>query len=213
MVDEVILADCFSTDETVPIATASYPGLRVVYTTGHGKGKALVSGFAATSGEIVIAFDADESMNPADIPRLVAAINTGADVAKGSRFLVSGAPASFRRIGNRLITALANWCFGSTYTDVCCGLLAFRRESMPFLGTDPDKRHRGMPLGDGFEIDTLLSVRSHLAGLVVREIPIASRPRYSGTSKLRPIRDGIRIVTSVVIEWIAHRRICRSARL
>src|SRR5258708_3668861 len=53
-VDEVIIVDAHSSDDTVEIARSLWPNVRIVYQTGHGKGAALRSGFAAATGEIIV---------------------------------------------------------------------------------------------------------------------------------------------------------------
>ena len=101
--DEVILVDGHSNDDTVAVARALYPGIRVVPQTGRGKGNALACGFAACTGDIIVMLDADGSADPAEIPLFVAALLDGADFAKGSRFSRGGGSADitrFRGAGN-----------------------------------------------------------------------------------------------------------------
>ena len=76
-VDEVILVDGSSTDETVQVAQDLLPHLRVVQEEGHGKGAALRTGFKAATGDIIIMLDADGSTDPAEIPAFVGALLAG----------------------------------------------------------------------------------------------------------------------------------------
>ena len=65
---EVILVDGRSVDDTVGVARALRPDVRVVSQTGRGKGNALACGFAAATGDIIATVDADGSVDPSDIP-------------------------------------------------------------------------------------------------------------------------------------------------
>src|SRR4051794_20679839 len=71
-VDEVILVDGRSSDDTVAVARRLRPGLRVVTQRGRGKGDALASGFAACTGDIIVMIDADGSTDGREIIRFVA---------------------------------------------------------------------------------------------------------------------------------------------
>ena len=113
---EVILVDGGSKDNTVDVARALYPGIRVVPQTGRGKGNALACGFAACTGDVIVMLDADGSADPAEIPRFVAALLDGADFAKGSRLLPGGGSADitpFRSAGNAMLTGVVNVLFGT----------------------------------------------------------------------------------------------------
>src|SRR5439155_7208795 len=114
--DEVILVDAHSTDGTVEVARRVRPGLRGLQQSGHGKGNALAEGCAAATGDIIVTLDADGSTDPAEIPRFVAALRTGADFVKGSRFAPGGASSDItptRRLGNRALRALVNLTYGT----------------------------------------------------------------------------------------------------
>jgi glycosyltransferase involved in cell wall biosynthesis len=80
---EVILVDGGSVDDTVPVARALRPGVRVMRQSRRGKGNALACGFAACRGDIIVMIDADGSADPAEIPAFVAALRSGADFAAG----------------------------------------------------------------------------------------------------------------------------------
>ena len=67
-VDEVIIVDGHSTDDTVKVARELRPSVRVVLQAGRGKGDALACGFAAARGDIIVMLDADGSTDPAEIP-------------------------------------------------------------------------------------------------------------------------------------------------
>jgi len=204
-VDEVILVDGRSGDGTAEAARHLFPSIQVVDQQGRGKGDALRAGFAAATGDIVVMLDADGSTDPGEIPAFVAALLGGADYAKGSRFLAGGGTADmpfYRKLGNDGFVLVVRLLFGGRYTDLCYGYNAFWRRVLPALALD----------GDGFEIETIMNVRVLRAGLVVAEVPSFEAERIHGTSNLRTIPDGWRVLKALLREGLAHAR-ARGARL
>jgi glycosyltransferase involved in cell wall biosynthesis len=190
---EVIVVDGQSTDDTVAVAQRLRPDVVILTQTGRGKGNALANGFAACTGEIIVALDADGSTDAAEIPRFVAALCSGADFVKGSRFAQGGASSDItvgRSIGNHILGAIVNALFGTKYTDLCYGYNAFWARCLPYIRVDCD----------GFEVETLINVRVAKAGLIVHEVPSYERPRMHGDSNLHAIRDGSRVLRTIVIE-------------
>jgi glycosyltransferase involved in cell wall biosynthesis len=202
-VDEVILVDGSSTDETVAVAVEMRPEIVVVRQAGLGKGGGLACGFAAATGDIIVTIDADGSMDPAEIPALVETMAVrGADYAKGSRLLDGGGSDDLtrtRRLGNWALRSLVNTIYGTQYTDLCYGLNAFWRVHLPVLGFAPGST---VPdgLGSGFEIETCLNIRAARADLTVVEVPSYEKVRLSGVSNLRVIRDGLRVLRTIFHE-------------
>jgi glycosyltransferase involved in cell wall biosynthesis len=192
-VHEIVLVDGHSTDGTVATAQKLCPAVRIVHQQGRGKGDALQSGFAAAKGEIIVMLDADGSSDGGEIPRFVAALTTGADFAKGSRFASGGGSDDitfFRRLGNRGLSSLVNIIFGTRYTDLCYGYNAFWAKHLSKLNLDCD----------GFEIETVMNVRAAKVGLAIQEIPSYEYLRLHGMSNLNAVRDGIRIAKFIVHE-------------
>lgn len=192
-VDEVVLVDGRSTDDTVAVARKLNPRVRVVMQQGRGKGNALRAGFGICKGEIIVTMDADGSTDGAEIPRFVAALMSGADFAKGSRFASGGGSDDLtlsRRLGNRVLILLVNLFFGTRYTDLCYGYNAFWARHLAKLDLDCD----------GFEVETVMNVRAAKAGLSVQEIPSHEHSRLHGESNLRVVRDGLRIAKFIFRE-------------
>jgi glycosyltransferase involved in cell wall biosynthesis len=195
---EVILVDGHSTDDTVAVARAMYPEVRVVQQTARGKGNALRCGFTACRGDIIVMLDADGSTSGAEIPRFVAALRDGADFAKGSRFLRGGGSVDItpiRRLGNWGLTGLVNVLFGTRYTDLCYGYNAFWRRCLADIRLDCD----------GFEVETLINIRIAQARLRIREVPSLEGQRIHGVSNLNTWRDGGRILKTILSERFAWR--------
>jgi glycosyltransferase involved in cell wall biosynthesis len=205
---EVILVDGRSTDGTVSVAKSLRPDIVVVHQTGVGKGNALACGFAVASGDIVVMIDADASMDPGEIPAFVDAVAASPGrYAKGSRLVRSGGSDDLtviRRLGNRMLVSLVNSLFGTRYTDLCYGFIAFWRRDLDLLGfacASPGsvaEAHRNL----GFEVETYLNIRAARAGLRIVEVPSFERKRANGVSNLRVVRDGLRVLRTIVVEWL-----------
>ncbi|MBT2508253.1 glycosyltransferase family 2 protein [Streptomyces sp. ISL-98] len=192
-IHEVILVDGNSTDDTVQVARDLWPGIKVVKQRGKGKGDALISGFAAATGEIIVMVDADGSADGNEIVSYVSALVSGADFAKGSRFANGGGTDDMtpvRKLGNRVLCAVVNAKFGARYTDLCYGYNAFWRHCLDKIDLDCT----------GFEVETLMNIRVVKAGLRVQEIPSHEYVRIHGMSNLSAVRDGLRVLRVILKE-------------
>lgn len=206
-VSEIIVVDGRSTDNTVEVARALRPEVRVVSQTRSGKGNALACGFAVCTGDIIVMLDCDGSTDPAEILRFVAALRTGADFAKGSRFIQGGGSADLtrvRRLGNRLLSVMVKLGFRTWFSDLCYGYNAFWRHCLPVMGLEhevgPQDDPGSMRWGDGFEVETLINVRVAKADLRIIEVPSFERKRVYGESNLRAMHDGWRVLRTIVRE-------------
>ena len=191
--DEIILVDGHSVDDTVAVTRKLCPKARVVAQSGRGKGDALLAGFAAATCDIIVTIDADGSTDGAEIVRFVSALVAGADFAKGSRFSGSGGSddiTGVRRYGNRLLSIIVNRMFGTQFTDLCYGYNAFWARHLDVLEVNCD----------GFEVETLMNIRAAKVGLKIHEIPSHERPRLFGASNLSAVRDGWRILGVILRE-------------
>jgi glycosyltransferase involved in cell wall biosynthesis len=189
-VHEVILVDGLSVDETVAVAKRKLPQIRVVHQTGRGKGNALREGFFNAKGDVIVALDADGSMDPGEMNRFVELIEVGFDYVKGSRMMVGGSSEDLtrlRRFGNWVFRTLTNVITGSRYSDLCYGYFAVRRDAIDRL----DLRT------DGFEIETEINIRAHRTGLRIGEVPSSELVRTHGTSQLSTFKDGLRILATI----------------
>jgi glycosyltransferase involved in cell wall biosynthesis len=190
-VHEVLLVDGRSTDNTVEVALRLNPGIRVVHQEGRGKGDALLTGFAAATGNIIVTLDADGSQDPAEISTFVGALLSGSDYVKGSRFLQGGGTADmgiYRFLGNWVLMMLVRLFFGGRYTDLCYGYNAFWKDVLPQLQLD----------AAGFEIETMMNVNALMTGLKVVEVPSYEDRRIHGKSHLKTIPDGFRVLKTIL---------------
>jgi dolichol-phosphate mannosyltransferase len=162
----------------------------------EGLGPAYGAGFdhALDAGaEIVIEMDADFSHDPADIPRLVAAIDGGADMAIGSRYVEGGSTPDWpllRKAISRGGNLYARVMLGIPVHDATAGFRAMRAAA---LRTLPYRIAEAS--GYGFQVE--MAWRAHEQGLVILEVPISFRDRTQGTSKMGTgiVLEAMRLVT------------------
>jgi glycosyltransferase involved in cell wall biosynthesis len=189
-IDEVILVDGHSKDDTIAVARAVRPDLVVATERGPGKGAAMRTGMDMASGDVIVTIDADGSMDPVELDRYLDAARD-ADLVKGSRFAKDGGTedmSPIRRLGNRVLLALVNLLYGAHLTDLCYGFCAVRRSALGVLALR----------SDGFEIETEMTVRALRAGLRVGEVPSFELPRRYGTSHLSAFFDGWRVLATLL---------------
>ncbi|OBF40859.1 glycosyl transferase [Mycobacterium sp. ACS1612] len=190
-VNEVILVDGNSTDATLITARSYRPDIKVVLQEGLGKGSALRAGFLAATGDIIVMMDADGSMAPQEIRHYLHFLNNGYDFVKGSRFIAGGGSldiTALRRLGNRFLLGVFNQLYGGDLTDLCYGFCAFHRRYLEAMALS----------ATGFEIEAEMVVRAMQAGMRIAEVPSLELPRRAGKSNLHSIRDGTRVLRTVV---------------
>jgi len=193
---DTLVVDGHSLDKTVE--TAKDLGADVFVQNGNGKGAALREAFSHDlNGGAVVIMDADGSMNPKEIPQLIEALDSGFDVAKGSRFLHYGRTHDmtlFRRIGNEVFLLLVNRFWSANYTDLCYGFGAFTKDAIKKLG--PHLK------STSFEIETEVFIKAKKLGLKVVEVPSIESRRRNGKSNLNGFRDGFRILRTIFEEFV-----------
>jgi glycosyltransferase involved in cell wall biosynthesis len=205
-VHEVILVGGHSTDNTVEVAQRLMSEIKIIRQTGKGKGNALRCGLAASTSDIIVMMDADGSSDPREIPRFVEVLLAGAYFAKGSRFIDDGGSGDLtplRKLGNRVLKSIVNYLFRVRFTDLCYGYNAFWKGCFDFFEIDCE----------GFEVETLMSLRVCKANLEVVEVPSYEHQRIHGTSNLHTFRDGWRVLKMIVKEWTNGRSVIRKVRM
>ena len=195
-VHEVIIIDGRSTDGTPDVARSIRHDVKIVLQPKKGKGIALRTGFEVASGDMIVMLDADGSMDPEEIILFVAALVAGADFVKGSRFMQGGGTSDMtviRRFGNLGLTFLVRMLFGSSFSDLCYGYMAFWKRHVSLLRADCD----------GFEIETLINLRALKSKLKVMEVASFESERIFGVSNLHALPDGWRVLKTIIRERIS----------
>jgi glycosyltransferase involved in cell wall biosynthesis len=193
---EIIIVDDCSTDGTGEVAAqlaATHNQVRVVRQPRNaGKTAALKTGFALTTGAIVIVQDADLEYDPTDIYGVIRPILEGhAQAVFGSRFLVRRATRVlyfYHYVANKLLTFLSNALTNLNMTDVETGYKAFRGEII-----------RNMTIvssGFGFEVEVVAKIAK--LKVPIYEVPISYYGRTYDEGKKIAMIDGLTAVWLVI---------------
>ncbi|HZS02577.1 MAG TPA: dolichyl-phosphate beta-glucosyltransferase [Chloroflexota bacterium] len=195
---EIVVVDDGSTDRTVAVAeqaAAADPRVRVLRAPHRGKGAAVRRGMLEAQGAVRVMCDADLSMPAHELPKLLAPLAAGADVALATR---EGAGA--RRIGEPYLRHLMGRVFNTLVRllavpglhDTQCGFKAFTAASAVALF--------GASTVDGFGFDVEVLYLARKRGLRLVEVPIAWY--YQASSRVSPLRDTIRMIRDVLrVRW------------
>jgi glycosyltransferase involved in cell wall biosynthesis len=165
---ELILVDDCSSDATLERIERG-PAVRVIeFEKNTGQSAAMYAGIMAARGEIVVLMDGDRQNDPADIPKMVQAIEAGADLVCGYR--AQRKDTAFKRLQSRIANTVRSRFTKDGVRDTGCTLKAMRRECrealVPFYGM-----HRFIPAlvkGMGYRLV---------------EVAVNHRPRTAGVSK------------------------------
>lgn len=184
---DVLVVDDAGTDDTAAVAEEAAARLGRIKVLRRreksGLGTAYLTGFAVAMEHdytTVVEMDADRSHDPAALVALLAALDAGADLAIGSRYVPGGAIprwAAYRRmissVGNRVATA----ALGTQVADLTSGFRAYRLDALERADLSAVRSE-----GYGFQIE--MAARMMSAGANVVEVPITFRDRTRGSSKL-----------------------------
>lgn len=186
---EIIVADS-SDDRTAAIARDL--GATVVRPEKRGYGNAYLAGLARARGKYIVIGDADNTYDFLEIPKLLALLDAGADMALGSRLrgeIRPGAmPALHRYVGNPFLTWLLNRVFSIRISDAHTGFRAFRREALERMNVKTG----------GMEFASEMIIEAAKANLRIAEVPITYSARVA-PSKLQSFSDGWRHVRFMLL--------------
>ncbi len=203
LVDRVIAVDDGSTEGTSAILdelAQAHPKALVLirFPQNRGKGKALLAAFhkalAWHETRYVITLDSDAQHKPEDIPRLVHALEEGADLVIGSR-QVEQMPLR-NRFANGWITRFLRWVYPAAPADTQSGFRGFRR---PFLELIVQQVK-----GRRYEVEFLCLLLALAAGKTIRTVPISTvYLNRNRSSHFSPLLDSLRIL------WVLWLHVCK----
>ena len=168
---EIVLVDDGSDDGTPELLArerARDPRLRPLRLMARaGQSAALAAGIARARGTVVVTLDADLQNDPADLPRVLAALKD-ADVVSGIR--ANRRDTWVRRVSSRIANATRRAVIGDRITDIGCSFKAYRREAL-----------RDLPMFVG--VHRFLPALCSFRGARLVEVPLSHRPRRHGVTK------------------------------
>jgi glycosyltransferase involved in cell wall biosynthesis len=197
---ELIVVNDGSRDNTAEIIkgfAAKDPAVRLVENPGNrGKGFSVRNGMLHARGRIVLFSDADLSSPIEEAPKLFRAIEEGADIAIGSRWLRAETQTQrqplHRQLFGRVFNLLLRFTLGLKFKDTQCGFKAFRQAAVQTIF--PQQKIERW----GFDPEILFLARKF--GFTVKEIPVAWG--HSGGARINPVVDGSRMFFEMLrIRW------------
>jgi dolichol-phosphate mannosyltransferase len=204
----VIVVDDASSDGTADEARAAGADQVLVHAVNRGVGAAIRTGlFAARSQgyDAAAILSGDDQHEPDELPRVLGPLLEGrADLVQGSRWLPGGAtpgiPAE-RRWLTQLYPMLFRLASGYPSTDGTNGFRAFR------LSLLDDARIRlDQPWLDRYELEPYLLFQTVRSGYRVQEVPVTVRYHSRGTTKMRLVRDGWRLLRPLIFLRLGLKR-------
>jgi dolichyl-phosphate beta-glucosyltransferase len=209
---EIIVVDDGSTDGTASAAldcSGEMASFRLVSNgRNHGKGYSVRHGMMEARGRIALFTDADLSAPIEECEKLFAALETGYDVAIGSRALdrslISSRQSRFREVAGIIFNGFVRLFTGLRFEDTQCGFKAFKRERCRIIFEQ--QRIEGF----GFDPEVLFLAKRH--GLRTSEVPV--RWAHDAGTKVRMVRDSLLMFGDLVYirwNWLLGRYPARAA--
>lgn len=187
----ILVIDGHSKDGTAKIAEKA--GAKVVLQSGKGKGQAITQAFQVINNKYVVMIDGDGTYLPEEVYKLLEPVTSGlADHVIGGRTanFKKGAFTRLNLFGNFILNKIFGFAYGVWLEDILSGYRAFRYDAIKQIELNRT----------GFEVETEITVECVKKNLKIVEVPITYLSRVSGAeTKLKPIRDGFRIASTIFL--------------
>jgi dolichol-phosphate mannosyltransferase len=179
------------TGEVLAKLAAADPRVSVIsLAENSGQTAALAAGFAAARGEVIATLDGDGQNDPADLPRLLGALDR-VDCVNGVR--MRRQDTWTKKLSSRIANGFRNWATNESVTDVGCSLRVMRASFVKRV-----KLYRGM--------HRFLPTLLRLEGARLAELPVSHRPRRTGVSKYGiGNRLFVGIADVLAVRWMTKR--------
>jgi len=184
---DIFVVDDNSTDGTLDVLEAMRrDNLKVLVRPsklGLGSAHLLAWNYAIQQGyEALVTMDGDNSHDPADIPRLLAALAEGCDLVVGSRYVAHGICdyTGYRKYVSRIGNSAARTLLPIALSEFTTSFRAFRVVSLKRINFDTLR-------GGGYSFFLAVIVQAYMQGLAITEVPIHFHERNAGTSKIPPL--------------------------
>ena len=199
---ELIFVEGNSTDDTWAAIgklpdTFAHGRIVKMRQTGKGKGNAVVEGFAAATGDILMILDADLTVPPEDLPKFVDVLASGrGDFANGVRLVYpmdEKAMQFANLVANKSFSLIFSWLLGQPVKDTLCGTKVLRRADYERI--DKGRVYFGDfdPFGD---FDLLFGADKQNMKIV--DVPVRYKERFYGETNIRRWRHGVILLRMVV---------------
>jgi hypothetical protein len=162
---------------------------------GKGKADAVKLGLSKATGNILIIYDADRTVDAKDLSKFYNVLSSGlGEFANGSRLIYpmeKDAMQTLNKIGNQIFSRLFTWILGQRFKDTLCGTKAFfRKDYIKFKHTKTD------PFGD---FDLIFgAIRNNLK---VVEIPVRYKERVYGSTNINRFYHGLLLTKMVLLAF------------
>jgi dolichol-phosphate mannosyltransferase len=185
---EIIVCDDGSKDATaseIQRIAASHPAIKLVqHPRNRGKGAAIRTALTHATGDYVLIQDADLEYDVSDYPPMLAAVNDGAQVVYGSRFLRKRYPEGMKTanfLANKILTTTANVLYGHKITDEATCFKVFRTDILRGLGLTCER----------FEFCPEVTAKLGKARVKITEVPVGYSARNVVDGKKVRWTDGV----------------------